>query len=181
MDKAEQVVKEHWLHGKCYFNVDVEHEHECRYCTHNYVCKRTMEDLCENYDFGTSEGRGNCDHCLHKYTRYNRDKLPCFSCLMYESRENLRPVAKYFEVWQAVEDNQPPWRLGYCTAAVARQHKKLAKYIDKHADEIWCGTPGRPIHFIPITETEYEYHCHVNEKCEKGAWLKEFTKEMLSG
>lgn len=173
------VIKEHWLHGKCYFNVGVDHEHDCRYCIHNFVCKRTMEDLCENFDWGTSEGRGGCDHCLHKYTRYNRDKIPCFSCSMYEYRENLRPIAKYFEVWQNHAENEPAFRLGFCSAGVARQHKKLAAYIHKHHEEISCASPDRPIHFIPISETEYKYHLAQQERHESG-WLVEFTKEMLS-
>lgn len=173
------VVKEHWLHGKCYFNVDVEREHECRWCMHVFVCKRTMEDLCENFCFGTSEGRGHCDHCLHKYTRYERrEKLPCFSCFMFEHRENLRPTASHFEVWQEHAEGEPAFRLGYCLVAVARQHKKLADYIHKHHEEISCASPDRPIHFIPITETEYEYHLALSEKNERG-WLVEFTKEMI--
>lgn len=174
------VVREHWLHGKCYFNVDVERDDRCCQCTHAFVCKHEMEALCENFNWGTSEGRGGCDHCLHKYTRYaNKDSIPCFSCLLFEHRENLRPVADYFEVWQSHEDGQPAFRLGFTTAAVQRQHKKLRAYIDKHADDISCAAKGRPVEFVPITEREFEYHQHKSEVLEKG-WLVEFTMDMIS-
>jgi len=71
----------HWLYGACsFYNKVVETEENCSDCIHVKVCHQRMETLCENYTFGTSDGRG-CTSCLHRYPRYDsRQQIPCFSC-----------------------------------------------------------------------------------------------------
>ena len=85
------VVKEHWLHGKIKFNVDVKKENQCVECVHLPVCKRNMEKFCLNYTFGTSEGEtGTCDTCLHRHTRriwHEKDGFPCFKCRHFKAKE----------------------------------------------------------------------------------------------
>lgn len=76
------------------------------------------------------------------------------------------------------QKNGPGFRIGFCKIGVARRHKQLVAYLDKHAEDIVCWTLGRPIEFIPITEVEYKYHCH---RAETSNWLSEFTLEMISG
>jgi len=76
------VIKEHWLYGKCQFNVEVFEEDECSECIHEKVCQRDMSDFCLNYKEGISEDT-ICDGCIHRYTRYfNKEKyrIPCFKC-----------------------------------------------------------------------------------------------------
>jgi hypothetical protein len=42
-----------------------------------------MEKRCENYQFGTSEG-GGCHACLHRFTRFDKDSVPCFTCPWFQ-------------------------------------------------------------------------------------------------
>lgn len=44
-----------------------------------------MEKRCENYVFGTSAER-SCQSCQHRYTRYDKDSVPCFTCPWFEVR-----------------------------------------------------------------------------------------------
>ena len=74
----------HWLYGSgpdkvVEFNHPIELETECKDCIHDKVCKRDMVTQCNNYQFGCS-GAENCHSCLHKYTRWDKDRLPCFFC-----------------------------------------------------------------------------------------------------
>ena len=81
-------MKTHWLFGRgpdklLDFKREIDEETDCGKCLHREVCDRNMEKRCENYVFGTSAGHG-CQGCLHKYTRYDKDAVPCFSCPWFE-------------------------------------------------------------------------------------------------
>ena len=78
-------MKTHWLFGKgpnkiVEFKHEIDQESDCRYCLHRKVCDRhNTEQRCINYEFGTSEHRG-CGGCLHRFTRWDKDAIPCFHC-----------------------------------------------------------------------------------------------------
>jgi len=83
------VLKHHWLYGDLWFNVDVQKEDDCGKCTHWCICKRTMENFCLNYCFGTSE-KTPCNGCLHRHTRliwHEKDGVACFKCKHYKELE----------------------------------------------------------------------------------------------
>ena len=93
-------MKTHWLFGRgpdrlLDFKREIDEETDCGKCIHREVCDRDMEKRCENYVFGTSAAEGrSCQSCLHKYTRYDKDRVPCFSCPWFEERtprENAAP------------------------------------------------------------------------------------------
>lgn len=78
------MTKTHWLYGRgpeklLEFAREVDVETDCARCSHNKVCAHRMEERCENFSFGTSQYSG-CGACIHKYTRYDKDNVPCFSC-----------------------------------------------------------------------------------------------------
>lgn len=83
------VVKIHWLYGKVTFNIDVEKDDNCAECIHCRVCKKNMQDFCENFDFSTSEGEPKtCDQCIHRFTRFfteEEHKIPCFKCRHFKA------------------------------------------------------------------------------------------------
>lgn len=77
-------MKTHWLFGQgpdklLNFKREVESETDCTKRIHSEVCGRDMQNRCENYEFGTSDGRG-CQGCSHRYTRFDKEPVPCFSC-----------------------------------------------------------------------------------------------------
>ena len=77
-------MKTHWLFGRgpnkvLEFAREVDEETDCARCIHREVCDRNMEKRCENYKFGTSDGRG-CMACIHRHTRFDKEAVPCFSC-----------------------------------------------------------------------------------------------------
>lgn len=80
------MAKTHWLYGegpenRLTFVKEIEIETECSKCLHRKVCARKMEERCENFKFGDSSGYGQgCSACTHKYTRFDKDSVPCFSC-----------------------------------------------------------------------------------------------------
>lgn len=69
----------HWLYGECEFNVIVKKETSCSKCLHHKICKLDFSNFCVNYIFGTSEFEC-CQSCLHRFTRYDRNSIPCFRC-----------------------------------------------------------------------------------------------------
>lgn len=77
-------MKTHWLYGMgpnkaLDFNVEIDKETECSRCLHRKVCAYKMEERCVNYRFGTSEHTG-CHGCIHRFTRWDKDAVPCFHC-----------------------------------------------------------------------------------------------------
>jgi len=79
------IIKKHWLYGKLEFKVDVSVEDECHKCIHWPVCNRDMESFCLNFNFGTTQGQiGSCDRCIHRFTRWDKDRMPCFKCQYFE-------------------------------------------------------------------------------------------------
>lgn len=75
------VIKKHWLYGDIAFRVDVTVEDNCGDCIHWPVCRKDMSEFCLNYEFGRSEGcSGSCEQCLHRFTRWDKDQIPCFKC-----------------------------------------------------------------------------------------------------
>ncbi len=85
-------MKTHWLFGHgpnkvLDFKREIDEEANCLKCIHNEVCDKNMEKRCENYVFGTSEGRG-CFGCPHRFTRFDvKDPVPCFSCPWFEEKK----------------------------------------------------------------------------------------------
>lgn len=82
-------MKTHWLYGmgpnkSLTFVREVDVETDCSKCIHREVCDRAMEKRCENYSFGTSAEKG-CHACHHKYTRFDKDAVPCFSCSFFKA------------------------------------------------------------------------------------------------
>ena len=76
--------------------IKIEHETICSQCVHFEICNvvniwrhtSTMESICDNYNFGTSEGKSGCDQCVLRYTRYrpkeDSEYLPCFKCKYFK-------------------------------------------------------------------------------------------------
>lgn len=86
--------KTHWLFGRgpdqlLDFRREIDVETDCNACIHREVCDRDNEKRCENYVFGTS-GERSCQSCLHKYTRYDRDAVPCFTCPWFRRDETTQ-------------------------------------------------------------------------------------------
>ena len=82
-------MKTHWLFGRgpnkvLDFAREVDAETDCSKCTHREVCDRDMVKRCENYVFGDSAGK-SCQGCSHRYTRYDKDAVPCFSCPWFKA------------------------------------------------------------------------------------------------
>ncbi len=86
-------MKTHWLFGRgpdklLDFKREVDEETDCSKCIHNEVCGHDMQKRCENYVFGTSEGPEghSCQACSHRFTRFDKDSVPCFSCPWFQER-----------------------------------------------------------------------------------------------
>ena len=78
------MAKTHWLYGmgpehRLQFVREIDAETNCGACLHRKVCARVMEERCENFHFSTSQGKG-CSACLHRFTRFDREAVPCFLC-----------------------------------------------------------------------------------------------------
>lgn len=79
-------MKTHWLYGfgdkkEIKFKIEIDAETNCDKCVHRLVCdKNNKLERCSNYVFGTSEGDESCRSCLHRYTRWDKDSVPCFHC-----------------------------------------------------------------------------------------------------
>jgi len=45
-----------------------------------------MDTLCNNYLFGASDCRDQhgCSSCSHRYTRFDKDEVPCFTCKKFK-------------------------------------------------------------------------------------------------
>ncbi len=90
-------MKTHWLYGlgpnkEIKFKKEISNETNCLKCVHLRVCDRDTNKRCVNLDWGTSVGHTGCDHCLHKYTRWDKDKIPCFRCNFFvKKRKRERP------------------------------------------------------------------------------------------
>jgi hypothetical protein len=68
------------------FNVSVEKDHSCQECMHRKVCAFDMRRNCMNYIFGRSGPNvkiDSCDSCTHRFTRYDKDPIPCFKCRFF--------------------------------------------------------------------------------------------------
>lgn len=74
------MTKTHWLYGDREFNIEVDDETSCSECVHRIVCSFDHEKLCSNFVFGGVSRHGGCQSCSHRYTRYDKDKIPCFHC-----------------------------------------------------------------------------------------------------
>ena len=80
-------MKEHWLYGKREYNIDVSRETDCARCIHTEVCDHDVEKRCANYSWGNS-GRHlyGCETCVHQYTRFDKDNIPCFRCTSFKGK-----------------------------------------------------------------------------------------------
>lgn len=87
---SKKIVHTHWLYGhgpekKLEFKHAVATETNCTTCIHVKVCTRSEEKRCVNFELGTSQ-HSNCHACIHHYTRFDKDKVPCFHCYDYQPR-----------------------------------------------------------------------------------------------
>ena len=79
-------MKTHWLYGfgtnkEVKFKKEINQETKCQPCLHRKVCSFNMEKRCVNYEWGTSEHKPeHCYSCVHHYTRFDKDSIPCFRC-----------------------------------------------------------------------------------------------------
>jgi len=80
-------MKTHWLFGigpnkELHFKKEIDIETKCTDCAHCKVCSHNMTERCVNYKFGRSDVRNfsSCESCTHKYTRYDKEAVPCFHC-----------------------------------------------------------------------------------------------------
>lgn len=78
-------MKTHWLYGwgpnkEVHFKVEIEEETDCTKCMHVRVCYLANEYRCSNYEFADSRGI-SCDGCIHRFTRYDKEMIPCFHCV----------------------------------------------------------------------------------------------------
>ena len=80
-------MKTHWLYGmgpnkELTFEREIDQETRCSECAHWKVCARKMPDRCVNYQFGTSDvlSMDSCDSCIHRFTRFDKEPVPCFVC-----------------------------------------------------------------------------------------------------
>jgi hypothetical protein len=48
-----------------------------------------MEKRCINHNWGSSEGSG-CHNCLHKYTKWDKDAVPCFKCKDFKPKDSVK-------------------------------------------------------------------------------------------
>lgn len=77
-------MKTHWLYGNgpdkvLVFEHEIDEETDCGACLHRKVCDRDTGKRCENHTTSVSGEKG-CQACIHKYTRYDKDSVPCFTC-----------------------------------------------------------------------------------------------------
>jgi|SRR5581483_6297164 len=85
-------MKTHWLYGfgpnkEVKLNVEIDEETKCSDCIHVQVCDFNMRWRCSNYTFGTSEySLSSCQSCINRFTRFDKDKVPCFVCPFFVKR-----------------------------------------------------------------------------------------------
>ena len=86
-------MKTHWLYGEgpdkiVKYHHEIDEESNCKKCIHHRVCRYDMAEFCVNYKFGTSSAKpiDTCESCSHKYTRYDKEPIPCFLCKHIEEK-----------------------------------------------------------------------------------------------
>jgi len=83
--EAPLVQPTHWLFGRgkdkrLDFKHPVAVETKCGECVHKKVCGYDMTKRCANYEWSTSVGPTGCHQCIHRFTRWDKDSVPCFKC-----------------------------------------------------------------------------------------------------
>ena len=89
-------MKTHWLYGRgpdkvLEFAVEVDTETSCATCIHKVVCDGDMEKRCSNFLFGNSDQPRGCLQCLHRFTRWDKDRVPCFHCKFHMAKLEAKP------------------------------------------------------------------------------------------
>lgn len=89
-------MKTHWLYGKgpdkaLEFAVEVDADTDCVACVHVAVCDHSMEKRCSNYTFGCSDRMRGCQQCLHRFTKWDKDAVPCFHCKFHMAKPETKP------------------------------------------------------------------------------------------
>jgi hypothetical protein len=84
----------HWLYGsgadkELHFKEAVAEETKCSQCIHVRVCSISVEKRCVNFERGTSL-RDGCACCVHHYTRFDRQPVPCFLCRQFLDVSSVR-------------------------------------------------------------------------------------------
>ena len=83
--------KNHWLYGKDKRKFKIDKETDCSKCLYKKLCfilqkSVSYEILCKNYKFGRSDYEG-CHSCLHKFTRFDKETIPCFICKYFKEKK----------------------------------------------------------------------------------------------
>ena len=69
------------------FKIPVRKETNCKKCIHYKVCRFTMDKFCINYIFGNSDNEPeSCLGCVHRYTRFPAERIPCFKCKYFRRK-----------------------------------------------------------------------------------------------
>lgn len=81
-------MKTHWLFGsgpnkEVHFNIEIDEETDCKSCIHRQVCDRDYSKRCTNFAVSCVYRYMDCCSCTHSFTRYDKDKIPCFHCKFY--------------------------------------------------------------------------------------------------
>jgi len=150
----------HSLHHNCFFKVHVLEEKRCRWCVHSQVCSHDMSKVCKNYDWGTSAvPASHCNACIHHYTRYHEDGIPCFDCAYFQKRRTIlndMSDPDHYEVWvnPHSDKSEGHWRVGVCRV---RERSRVRKFIlsEKTGNDFFGG-PDAAVEFVPLTDVEYE-------------------------
>lgn len=82
----------HWLYGRgpnkeIDFELHVSEETDCSKCIHDEVCDHNMQKRCGNFLFGSSEDMHGCQPCNHRFTRFDKEPVPCFTCKWFVEKE----------------------------------------------------------------------------------------------
>jgi len=77
-------MKTHWLFGidpnkEVKFKKEIDEETDCNKCIHKKVCMRDMPKRCINFEMSNSNAF-SCGTCVHNFTRFSRNSIPCFYC-----------------------------------------------------------------------------------------------------
>ena len=111
-------MKTHWLYGwgpnkEIHFKKEIEEETDCTKCIHAKVCDHEKTRRCFNYKCGS--GGRDCTGCEHKFTRYDKESIPCFHCKEYlctnyliKPNRNEQPRIAKIATYMKNQNSKPP-------------------------------------------------------------------------
>ena len=84
--------RKHWLYGPVKLQVVVDVEHDCTKCAHNMTCRHDMYAFCSNYRFGNSNQPIGCGGCTHRFSKWDKEPIPCFHCRYFIETTDETPA-----------------------------------------------------------------------------------------